>query len=197
MKTAPELDNPVPRVFLTVHRGRVLQALLGLGLVLALASIVAGAGQFALLDRAAAGLRVDEADAVSNDAVYRSIGLGQLAVFLVTAVYWLVWLHRSYANLSAVGVRKTRFTAGWAVGYWFVPIANLWRPYQVMKDLWLRSQSAAARSLLLCEMKSSATRLPGPLRSPRTMQFPLRVQPPLELNCSSKHLTKRVKPTRN
>ena len=25
---------------------------------------------------------------------------------------------------------------GWAVGWYFVPIANLWKPYQAMKEIW-------------------------------------------------------------
>jgi hypothetical protein len=29
-----------------------------------------------------------------------------------------------------------KYTPGWAVGYWFVPILNLARPYDVILELW-------------------------------------------------------------
>jgi len=50
-------------------------------------------------------------------------------------------VHRTYGNLALVGSKRSRFTRGWAVGYWFIPLINLVRTYQVMKDLWLRSDS--------------------------------------------------------
>ena len=28
------------------------------------------------------------------------------------------------------------YTPGWAVGWFFLPIANLWKPYQAMKEVW-------------------------------------------------------------
>src|SRR6266480_1043559 len=40
-----------------------------------------------------------------------------------------------------VGSKRSRFTTRQAVGYWFIPLVNLVRAYQVMKDLWLRSES--------------------------------------------------------
>ena len=27
-------------------------------------------------------------------------------------------------------------SAGWAAGYFFIPIMNLWKPYQAMKEIW-------------------------------------------------------------
>ena len=32
-----------------------------------------------------------------------------------------------------------RFTPGWAVGWWFVPFANLVKPFQTMRELWKAS----------------------------------------------------------
>ena len=61
--------------------------------------------------------------------------------FACAAVLWLVWLHRAYTNLVFVGSKRVRFSPTWAVAYWFVPFVNVVRAYQVMKDLWLRSDS--------------------------------------------------------
>ncbi|HET9863637.1 MAG TPA: DUF4328 domain-containing protein, partial [Steroidobacteraceae bacterium] len=32
------------------------------------------------------------------------------------------------------------FTPGWAVGWFFIPVASLWKPYQAMRSLWQMSR---------------------------------------------------------
>jgi hypothetical protein len=61
-----------------------------------------------------------------------------------TAIVWLVWQHRSQADLFAVGVQGLEFTPGWAVGWWFIPFANFVMPYRAMRELWRRSGAADA-----------------------------------------------------
>lgn len=56
-----------------------------------------------------------------------------------TIVVWLVWQHHAAANLRARGYERLRVTPGWAVGWWFVPIANLWMPLVSMLELDRRS----------------------------------------------------------
>ena len=33
------------------------------------------------------------------------------------------------------------FTPGWSIGWYFMPIANLWKPYQAMKEIWKASSN--------------------------------------------------------
>jgi hypothetical protein len=85
-------------------------------------------------------LRYEEGAATGgevNAALDRSgnVALVVLVVFLATVVAWLMWQHRSQANLHAAGVPRLGFTPGWAVGWWFVPIANLWKPFQSVREL--------------------------------------------------------------
>src|SRR5207248_1008934 len=75
------------------------------------------------------------------DARSRAIGTLELVALGCAAVLWLTWLHRAYTNLVFVGSKRVRFSPTWAVGYWFIPFVNVVRAYQVMKDLWLRSDS--------------------------------------------------------
>lgn len=86
-----------------------------------------------LAQRATQGrVRVGEAAAFDNDtALLASLGVVGL---LVTGVVWFLWLHRAVANARALG-RPTDFTPGWAVGWWFVPLANVVRPYQILRSL--------------------------------------------------------------
>jgi hypothetical protein len=58
---------------------------------------------------------------------------------LGTIVLFLIWLYRAYANLSPLKARDLEFTPGWAVGWWFIPLANLIKPYQAVAEAWRES----------------------------------------------------------
>ncbi|MEA2521069.1 MAG: hypothetical protein QOI81_715 [Actinomycetota bacterium] len=71
------------------------------------------------------------------------------AVTLAAGVLWLVWQHRGHANVLAGGTQGLKYTPGWAVGWWFVPLANFVMPYLTMRELWDnagRGGSGAPRS---------------------------------------------------
>jgi hypothetical protein len=120
-------------------RANWVKILLVLGMLIDAAAILSGLAQQELLSRAASGVGITHAEAVANDARHGMIGIFQFAAFLATAACWLVWLHRAYANLRLMGTERSDYTPGWAVGYWFIPILNLFRPYQITKEVWLRS----------------------------------------------------------
>lgn len=67
------------------------------------------------------------------------VGILHLLLYVPTIVFFLVWLHRAYKNLAALRASYLEYTPGWAVGWWFVPFANLVKPYQVMSELWSAS----------------------------------------------------------
>jgi serine/threonine protein kinase len=77
-------------------------------------------------------------DQASGD-LYLWIGAVQAAWFLVTAALWLAWFRRAYLNLPALGARRLRFRPWWAVGAWLVPVFSLFRPKQVLNDIWRAS----------------------------------------------------------
>jgi hypothetical protein len=79
----------------------------------------------------------DEATA-SNDRV-DAIGSWTVVVFLVTGVLWLIWQHRAHSNLRSLGRIGLTYTPGWAVGWWFIPFASLWKPLGAMSELWKAS----------------------------------------------------------
>ncbi len=92
--------------------------------------------------------RLDRADAW----VTGTSGLGGLA-FIATVVVWCIWQHHTQANAAVLSGGGLRFTPGWAVGWWFIPIANLWKPFQAVRELWKAShgggwQTIATWSLL-------------------------------------------------
>jgi hypothetical protein len=63
----------------------------------------------------------------------------RLPVSIFTIVFFLIWLNRVYKNLAPLRAQNTEFSSGWAVGWWFVPFANLVKPFQVMREVWRES----------------------------------------------------------
>ncbi len=112
-------------------------------------SILSYFGQMSLL-----GGTYTEAEGAANDSRQRVIGLAYLAVFIVTGIAFLKWIHRANLNCRGFGAQGMKFTPGWSVGYFFIPFLNLVRPYQAMKEIWKVSQnpsgwqSASTSSLL-------------------------------------------------
>ncbi len=51
----------------------------------------------------------------------------------------LVWIYRTMCNVHAKGV-ATKYSPGWAVGCWFIPLANLILPYFPMREAWAKSR---------------------------------------------------------
>lgn len=105
-------------------------------------AIGSGLAQRSLLSRVAAGEQLSNEAAEANDGRQSAIGSLQVLALVVTGIVWLRWLHRAYSNLALVGTKKSQYTPGWAVGYWFIPFINLVRPYQIVVELWLRSEHA-------------------------------------------------------
>ena len=119
---------------------KFLKVLLGLGVMMAVVSLLSSLMQAELLHRSS----FSEAEGQANDSRERIIGLFQLALYLFTAIIFGRWIVRANKNVRALGADGLRITPGWAVGYFFVPIVNLWRPYQAMKDLWRASHDPAS-----------------------------------------------------
>lgn len=70
-------------------------------------------------------------------AVGSAVGaLLAVLVFLTTAVLYCAWIYRSNKNVRALGAKGLRFTPGWCVGWFFVPIMCLFRPFQAVKEIY-------------------------------------------------------------
>jgi Domain of unknown function (DUF4328) len=118
---------------------RVIVLLLGLSALLSLVMVVLRLGEQGLLARIANLEFVSEEEVTRSDDRVGAVVIVQLLTLVVTGIVWLIWQHRGQANLVARRVSALRFTPGWAVGWWFVPFANLVKPFQTMRELWKAS----------------------------------------------------------
>lgn len=83
----------------------------------------------------------DELD--SNDVRQGVVALVLLGALVAATILFIRWFHLAYRNLVPLGVPELRFKPGWAIGSWFVPILNLWRPKQIANDIWRGSDPGA------------------------------------------------------
>jgi uncharacterized protein DUF4328 len=64
-------------------------------------------------------------------------------ILIICMVVFLMWLYRARSNLPALGVADVRWSPGWSIALWFIPIMSLFRPYQVVKETWQASDPAS------------------------------------------------------
>jgi hypothetical protein len=70
------------------------------------------------------------------DALLGAAALVFLALLVATGIAFIVWMWRSAKNNELLDRIRPRYTSGWSIGGWFIPIANLWIPVRIMHDLW-------------------------------------------------------------
>jgi len=80
------------------------------------------------------------AEAQSNPQIAMQLGSGcqallYLGAFVATAVVFSMFLHRCCGNAHALGAEGMEFTPGWTVGWFFIPIMNLFKPYQAVQEI--------------------------------------------------------------
>lgn len=130
------MNNPSGTAFVPAEgSARWVRGLMVATVVLLALSMLSGLLQVGLLNRAATvGISMNEA--LLNDARERVIGVLELILWIATAVAFMIWFHRVHKNLPALGGRGLKYSPGWAVGGFFVPFLNLFRPPQVMGEVW-------------------------------------------------------------
>lgn len=103
-------------------------------LVMDVISIISSCLQYDLLKTASNGGEISQEFAASNDLREQVIAIIYIIVSILSAITFIQWFRRAYYNLH-LKVNNLSHTEGWAAGSWFVPIINLFRPYQIMKEL--------------------------------------------------------------
>ena len=120
-------------------RARAAIILLALTILVNLAAIGSDANEISLLGRLDRGEFVSQDEIDASDNRQAVFGALQFLVLIGAAIPFLMWVHRVARNARALGARDLRFSPGWAVGWYLVPIMQLFRPYQAMKEIWLAS----------------------------------------------------------
>ena len=111
-------------------RGRVAVACLWLFVLAQMAELATGLAMYAArpgasLAFAAPGLAM----------AWGLVAIVQFLLYVASGVTVLLWLHRASADAHAL-VDGLSISPGWAVGWFFVPIANLVKPFTAVSEAW-------------------------------------------------------------
>lgn len=77
-------------------------------------------------------------DAIDIENAYAFSGVLDLLGILVIAVTWLFWMRRLRSNVVALG-RVPAYRPAWIFWGWVTPILNYFRPFQLLRDFWQKS----------------------------------------------------------
>lgn len=139
-------DNSFSDIRPLAGRGRFLQGLI-------MASIV---GQIVLIIAPAMELyfrKIEGIDPYLSDdpfilSIVVSVGLIAIALVVVAVLCIIVslfWIVRAMGNLHRMNSPHVEMSPGWAAGWWFIPFANLFKPYQGIQQIWIGSEAAVGR----------------------------------------------------
>ena len=114
-------------------------------IIVAVVSIISGYLEYELLSDYQNGVYTSQemavADGEASDQRQQIVGIVYLIVFVISGFLILRWIHRANYNARQLGAENMKFTPGWAIGYYFIPILTLWKPYQAMKEIWKASKN--------------------------------------------------------
>jgi hypothetical protein len=88
--------------------------------------------------------------AETSDLINGITAIVRTLISVVAGILFLVWTYRIVKNAHLISFRPLRFSPGWAIGYYFIPILNLFRPYQALSDARRASDNPGDWMAALC-----------------------------------------------
>lgn len=122
--------------------------LLILNIVVSGVCVVSDAAQLQLLRRARTEARPSKEELRANDSRQAMLRLVRAALRFPTGIAFLWWFFRVHKNLLGLGWTADRLTyrSDSAVIGFFIPFVNLVRPYQMMMEVWEKSDPHPAEA---------------------------------------------------
>jgi hypothetical protein len=114
---------------------RTMLATLSIGAA-ALFGLALDLAQLALADQ-----MKGESPDVASALIIFFVAMLFLGALVAAAVFFGIWVHRAAKNLRGLGRHGMQFTPGWCVGWFYVPFANLVRPFRAVSEVWRASTS--------------------------------------------------------
>jgi Domain of unknown function (DUF4328) len=72
---------------------------------------------------------------IEQDEALEAMSALFMTLWLVVIVLLVVWMHKSHKASQTMWSGSRKWTQGWTVGGWFVPIANFWIPKSVVDEI--------------------------------------------------------------
>jgi len=74
-----------------------------------------------------------------NDRNQQIYAVVAVPVLVCAIIALFMWIHRTTRNAWALGIAGLKFTPGWSVIWWLIPIASLFQPYRIVSEVWRAS----------------------------------------------------------
>lgn len=117
------------------RRGKAAMTLIWIIMAICTVMVAASAIDVFLLIQYSHGLEISEFAINISDSTLNIGGYFFIAAYIISAITFILWFRRAYYNLHIL-IGSTEYGNGWAAGSWFIPIANLFIPYNIMKELY-------------------------------------------------------------
>lgn len=121
-------------------RSKFVILMFSLSVIIAITPIITGYSQYIMLSDMSYGISISEADIDRNDSIISVVGIVQTVIALLTVVSFLLWFHNTYKNTISLSNQPLKFSPGWSIGGFFIPLLNLVIPYKVAKEIWYASK---------------------------------------------------------
>ncbi|KOV69653.1 hypothetical protein ADL00_10695 [Streptomyces sp. AS58] len=134
LRPRPALPNRVPRVprFLVVS----VSALLAAVALSDLFAVYAGVRMYTLINGEERFAFASQRELRSADTLYETAGTFQVSTYFACSIVFIIWFHWVRRDAGVLGPDKFRNGPGWAIGSWFIPLAQFWMPYRIAVDMW-------------------------------------------------------------
>lgn len=140
IREVEEIEEPINSCYVSLQsRFNFLNGLLLLSILVSVLSVVYYDSFLSTVDSVMRGNTLSYQEADNLDSTSQTISIFQLLIFASTAIVFLNWKNRAYKNLRSLKSHRLEFTSAWAVGCYFVPFINLFKPLNIMKEIWKAS----------------------------------------------------------
>jgi hypothetical protein len=121
------------------ERAKLAIILIWATLAIEVISVISDYFQYRLISGMVAGEPIDMGLAESNDMRQRLIGITAIIVLIVSAIIYVRWFRRAFYNLETK-TRGLQFSNNDAASCWFIPLLNLYKPFQIMDEMYRRTE---------------------------------------------------------
>lgn len=126
------------------QRAKNAITLIWIVLSLEILSLISAYLQYDLLKTVANGGEISMETVNANNTREQILGIIYLIAYIISGITFIQWFRRAYFNLH-LRVEYLSNSEGWAAGSWFVPIISLYRPYQIMKEIYQETRELLIR----------------------------------------------------
>ncbi len=113
----------------------------GLTVIAQLAYVAALIGEIDIFNRLDRGELPSLIELTESDDFVAAAASFVFFLAAISVVLLLIWTYRTYQNLRALRAEDTRFSPGWTIGGWLIPVVNLLMPFFIFQEMWKASST--------------------------------------------------------